>query len=185
MKSVLKNNPTPKSVGAWKSLQAQSVADLFSKSIHAPTGDFSGTRLQSAIKEFGGGSFEEGEKRLKGLILDDQYKEFNRLREAIGDATIPIKRTTNPSGTAGAILNFAARASRVGEFAMDAMSTLYTRSKDATLAQKTLRNIETADPGKVKQAVRANDKLIDALVQLGGVGAAREEARDIRGKLGI
>ena len=66
IKGILMKNPTEKTEGAWKSIQAQSVADLFGKSINPPTGEISGQRLSTAIKAFGSGSVElTGRKKTK------------------------------------------------------------------------------------------------------------------------
>jgi len=172
VKKVLMNNPSSKSSGAWKSIQAQGAADLFSKSI-GPAG-ISGARLETAIKSFGSGNVKEGEKRLK-LLFGDKYSQFNNLRRSIGDATIPVIGTTNPSGTAYKMLNFMTRVGSVGAFGVDAVIPLFNKVKDSTQSKKILALIETADPGKVKAAVRANNELIDAFVQLGSVGTLRDQ----------
>lgn len=171
--TLTKNNPTNKSIDAWKSIQAQGVADIFSKSINTATGDISGARLKTAIKAFGGGNEREGKTRLK-VLLGDKYKEFNNIVEAVGDATIPVKGTTNPSGSAYKIMNMLVRVGSVGTFGADALSTLATKAKDGAQARKTLKNIKTATPEKRKQAVKANDDLIDAFVRLGLTGTLRD-----------
>jgi hypothetical protein len=174
VKSTLMSNPTNKTVDAWKSIQAQGVADLFGKSINPSTGDISGARLKSAIKEFGGGSSKEGDKRLK-ILLGDKYKQFKNMSDAIGDATIPLKGTSNPSGTAYKILNFMTRAGSVGTFGADTVVSLFNKAKSASKAKSTLRQIEKASPEKVKQAVKANDDLIDSYIRLGLTGTLREQ----------
>ena len=171
--TLTKNNPTNKSLDAWKSIQAQGVADLFSKSINPATGDISGQRLKTAIKAFGGGNEREGKTRLK-VLLGDRYKEFNNIVESIGDATIPVKGTTNPSGTAYKLINMMTRVGTVGTFGADAVASLASKAKDSAQARKTLRNIEKASPEKRKQAVKANDDLIDAFVRLGLTGTLRD-----------
>jgi hypothetical protein len=156
----------------WKSVKAQGAADLFSKSI-GPGGDISGARLVSSIKQFGGGSTKEGEKRLK-VLFGENYKEFDNLVKAIGDATIPVKGTTNPSGTAYKLINFMKRMGNFGTGALDMAIPFVNKVKDTANSQSVLKSIQKAKPEKVKQAVKANDAMIDAYIQLGLNGLARE-----------
>ena len=174
VKQVLMNNPTNKTLDAWKSIQAQGVADIFGQSINPATGDISGQRLASAIKKFGGGSVKEGQNRLK-VLLGDKYKEFDNLVGAIGDATIPVKGTTNPSGTAYKLLNFMTRVGSVGTFGAEAVLSLGNKAKDAVTSRRVLRQIEKASPEKVQQAVKANDEMIDAYIRLGLTGTLRDQ----------
>lgn len=174
VKSTLMKNPTNKTVDAWKSIQAQGVADIFGQSINPATGDISGQRLSSSIKRFGGGSTKEGEKRLK-VLLGDKYAQFDNLVKAIGDATIPVKGTTNPSGTAYKMLNFMTRIGSVGQFGADAVVSIGNKAKDAAKARGVLKRIEKASPEKVKQAVKANDEMIDAYIRLGMTGTLRDQ----------
>lgn len=173
VRATLMTNPTNKTIDAWKSIQAQGVADIFGQSINPATGDISGQRLMTAIKKFGGGSQKEGEKRLK-VLLGDRYSEFDNLVKAIGDATIPVKGTTNPSGTAYKVLNFMTRVGSVGQFGADAVLSLGNKVKDATTSRRVLKQIEKASPEKVQQAVKANDEMIDAYIRLGLTGSLRE-----------
>ncbi|CAM0102296.1 hypothetical protein PODOV084v1_p0046 [Vibrio phage 340E47.2] len=169
VKSVLTTSANKKTNDAWKAVQAQGAADLFSQSIDPVKGGISGARLKTAIKRFGGGSEKEGRERLK-ILLGDKYGEFDNLVEAIGDATIPVKGVSNPSGTAYKALNFMIRAGNVGE----GVAILGARAKAAAKSRSVLRQIEKAEPEKVKQAVKANDDLIDAFVRLGVTGSLRE-----------
>lgn len=174
VKNVLMKDPNNKTLDAWKSIQAQGVADIFGKSINPATGDISGQRLNSAIKAFGGGSTKEGQSRLK-ILLGDRYKEFDNLVQSIGDATIPVKGTTNPSGTAYKLLNFMTRVGSVGTFGADAVVSIANKAKDAATAKRVLKQIEKASPEKVKQAVKANDEMIDAYIRLGATGTLRDQ----------
>ncbi len=177
VKSTLMKSPNNRTVDAWKSIQAQGAADIFGQSINPATGDISGQRLMTAIKRFGGGSQKEGEKRLK-ILFGDKYAEFNNLVGAIGDATIPVKGTTNPSGTAYKLLNFMARVGSVGTFGADAVVPLINKVKDSAASKRVLRQIEKAEPGRVEQAVKANDALIDAYIRLGATGTLRDQGRE-------
>nr|WP_319552454.1 hypothetical protein [uncultured Vibrio sp.] len=174
VKSTLMKNPTNKTLDAWKSIQAQGVADIFGQSINPATGEVSGQRLMTAIKKFGGGSEKEGRNRLK-ILLGDKYNEFDNLVAAIGDATIPIKGTTNPSGTAYKVLNFMTRVGSVGMLGADAVVSIASKAKDAATARRVLRRIESATPDKVSQAVQANNDLVDAYIRLGLTGTLRDK----------
>ncbi len=174
VKSTLMKNPTNKTLDAWKSIQAQGVADIFGQSINPATGEVSGQRLMTAIKRFGGGSEKEGKTRLK-ILLGDKYNEFDNLVAAIGDATIPIKGTTNPSGTAYKMLNFMTRVGSVGTFGADTVVSIANKAKDAATARRVLRRLEQSTPEKVKQAVKANDEMVDAYIRLGLTGTLRDQ----------
>ena len=99
-------------------------------------------------------------------MLGDKYNQFNNLTQVIGDATIPLKGTTNTSGTAYKLLNFLTRVGTVGQFGADAVATVATKAKDAAKSKSILKNIEKASPEKVTQAIKANDELIDAVLGL-------------------
>lgn len=173
VKDVLMKDATGKSVDAWRSIQAQGAADIFGQSINPVTGDVSGARLATAIKKFGGGSQKEGENRLK-VLFGEKYGDFDNLVKAIGDATIPLKGTTNPSGTAYKMINFMTRVGSVGQFGADAIIPLYNKAKDSAVARRTLKNMATASPEKVKQAIKANDEMIDTYIRLGLTGSLRD-----------
>jgi len=175
VKRVLMNSPNNKSIDAWKSIQAQGAANLFSKSI-GPAG-ISGARLETAIKGFGGGNLKEGEKRLK-VLFGDKYNQFNNLRKAIGDATIPLQGTTNTSGTAYKLINFMGRIGQVGSFGALDVVPLINKAIDSSKSRKVLQGIKTASPKKVKQAIRANNELFDAFVRLGSVGTLRDQLNE-------
>lgn len=167
VKDTLMKNPNNRSLDAWKSIKAQSIGDLFSRSINPANGDISGQRLESAIKAFGGGNIGDGERKLR-MLLGDEYKDFNNLRRAIGDATIPLKGTTNYSGTGARIINFLTRIGNVGNFGIgDLVLTMAEKTKGAAQARRTLRNMESSSPEKVKQAVKDNDEFIDSVIALG------------------
>ena len=170
VKSASKSKPV-----IWRSVQAQGAADLFSKSINPATGDISGQRLVTAIKQFGGGSTKEGEKRLR-VLFGAHYKEFDNLVKSIGDATIPVKGTTNPSGTAYKLMNFMTRVGSFGTGSLDMAIPFVNKVKDAAKSKSILKSIQRAKPEKVKQAVKANDAMIDAYIQLGINGLTREAA---------
>jgi hypothetical protein len=166
VKAVLMGNPNNKSVDSWKSIQAQGMSDIFADSINPATGDISGQRLSSAIKRFGNGKTEEGIRKLK-FLLGDKYKQFDNLSKAIGDATIPLKGVTNTSGTAYKLMNFMTRVGTVGQFGADTLATLASKAKDVQNAKSILRGIQSATPDQVKQAVKANNDLIDSIISVG------------------
>ena len=49
----------------------------------------------------------------------------------------------------------------------DAVATLGTKAMDAASSRRTLRNIQNSSPEKIKQAIRANDELVDSFIALG------------------
>lgn len=104
VKNVLLKNPTKQSTKAWKEIQAQGMLDLFGKAINETPDGFtiSGTKLNSAVKKF-------GDDALNQLFTAKQLKAFRQLQSVVGDATIPVPRTTQPSGTAKRIFNVLGR----------------------------------------------------------------------------
>lgn len=101
LKAVLLNKPTEASKGAWKAIQAHGVADIFKQAL-SPDDTVSGLKLNSAIKKF-------GPDKLKVLLDESDFNQLMKLRRVIGDATIPLPRTTNPSGSGYVIVRLAAK----------------------------------------------------------------------------
>ncbi len=79
---------------AWREFQQAGVDDLFQRAISRDTrGDdiiISGAKLNSAINAV-------GELALRKLLTKGQFVSLKNLQSAVGDATIPIPRTLNPS----------------------------------------------------------------------------------------
>jgi hypothetical protein len=100
VKRVLLKNGTAESKQAWKSIQTQGALDIFNKAVTETPDGFviSGAKLNTALNNF-------GEDALKELFPAEQLKEIRRLQRVTANATIPVPRTTNPSGTALKILN--------------------------------------------------------------------------------
>lgn len=100
VKRILLSNGTPESKQAWKSIQAQGMLDILGKAVTETPDGFviSGAKLNSAVKRF-------GDDAIKQLLDPAQLKAFKALQGTIGDSTIPVSGTTNPSGTAAKIMN--------------------------------------------------------------------------------
>lgn len=106
VKAVLLSHPTEASKQAWQAIQAQGVADIFSKAVTLNAnpgggmlGTISGAKLNSAIAKF-------GPQKLKVLLGEAEFNQLMKLNRIIGDATIPISGTTNPSGSAYKLMTF-------------------------------------------------------------------------------
>ena len=164
-KKILTNKPNNRSIDAWNAVGAQTVADLFSKSINQATGDVSGARLKTAIKKLGNGDSKEGVKKLK-IILGPKYAQFNNLVQSIGDATIPLKGTTNPSGTAYKLINLMQRLPG-GASGIEILSSLGTKANDAITESKTLSRIKNPTGEQRKKVEKLNNEAIDQLISLG------------------
>lgn len=110
VRKTLLKNPTKESIKAWKEIQAQGVIDTIGKAVsETPDGwVISGNRLNSSINKFG----DDG---LKRLLSKDQYSTLKRFQSVVGDATIPVPRTTNPSGTSAKLLNSLARMGAISQ----------------------------------------------------------------------
>lgn len=106
VKAVLLSKPTETSKAAWKAIQAHGVATIFEKAMvlnanhgGGELGAISGAKLNTAISKFGA-------DKLKTLLSPEDFNQLMKLRRIVGDATIPISGTTNPSGTAAKIMQF-------------------------------------------------------------------------------
>jgi len=100
IKSVLTTSPTNASRKAWEGIQTQAMLDLFSKAVTETPQGFviSGNKLNSAIKRI-------GDEALTTILRPKQLTALKQLQAVIGDATIPVPRTTNPSGTGARVMN--------------------------------------------------------------------------------
>ena len=59
----------------------------------------------TAYKSIGGGDTRVADKMIKKLLGETQFNTFKRFQKLAGDATIDLKGTTNPSGSATTIIN--------------------------------------------------------------------------------
>lgn len=82
---------------AWREFQQAGIDDIFKQAI-SPDGSISGARLNTAVKKMGNSSLRE-------LMGKDRFFTFKQLQAAIGDATIPLKGTINPSGSGNRVVN--------------------------------------------------------------------------------
>lgn len=103
LRAILLNKPTAASKAAWEAIKAQSAADLFQKALvtnaNGGEGAISGAKLRSARQKF-------GTEKLKLILGDEQFNSYMRLERVIGDATIPLPKTQNPSGSGHLIARF-------------------------------------------------------------------------------
>lgn len=103
LRAILLSKPTETSKAAWEAIKAQSVADLFQKAlvVNGAGGDgaISGAKLNTAVQKF-------GPQKLKIILGDEQFNAFMRLKRVIADATIPLPKTTNPSGSGHLLARF-------------------------------------------------------------------------------
>jgi hypothetical protein len=98
VKAVLLKNETPRSRAAWRAIQAHGVAQIFDEAL-TNGGEISGKNLNKAMAKFGA-------DKLNILLDEKDFNSLQKLRRIVGDATIPLAGTTNPSGTAMKIMNF-------------------------------------------------------------------------------
>lgn len=145
IKALLLSKPTEKSRAAWKAIQAQGVGDLFKQAYTTNAnlgggsiGSVSGAKLNSAIEKFGA-------DKLKALLDEAEFNQLMKLRRVIGNATIPIKNTTNPSGSAFKLMRFlgpfANRLSPLAPYGL-AMREIVNKGREIVETQKTLRGIK-------------------------------------------
>lgn len=87
---------------AWSLIQGHGLALIFDKAVSPDATSISGLALNRSIKNF-------GPEKAKVLLGDDGFNSLMRLQRVIGDVTIPIPRTTNPSGSGHAVIRYFAQ----------------------------------------------------------------------------
>lgn len=160
VKAVLLSKPTEQSRAAWKAIQAHGVADIFEQAL-SPRGEISGARLNSAIKKFGA-------DKLKVLLDPADFNQLMKLRRIIGDATIPLANTTNPSGSGYKVIAFLAQQSmRLASVAkivpgvgplVDTAAGLVKTGREAAASKKTLEGVTSFTPEAAANADAAPAK---------------------------
>lgn len=162
VKAILLSKPTETSRAAWKAIQAHGVADIFGQAI-SPKGEISGARLNSAVKKFGA-------DKLKALLEPAEYDRLMKLRRIIGDATIPLDGTTNPSGSGYKVIRFLgeqaqrlaplANLTGVGQVA-NVVSGLVKQGKAVADAKATLRGVTEFTPQAAANADTPKGSALD------------------------
>jgi hypothetical protein len=172
MKAVLLSDPTGKSKAAWQGVQAEAIGSIFDKAYVANAnlgggsiGTISGAKLNSEIIRF-------GVPKLKVLLSEQDFDRLMSLRRVIGEATVPISGTTNPSGSAFKLMRFLGP--MASKFAgiplagpvLDVASGLVKQAKATAEAQRTLRGMtqysgEAAARDVATSASKATPKVAD------------------------
>lgn len=194
IKTVLLTKPTATSKAAWRAVQAEGIGGIIDKAYTAnanlgggPAAAISGAKLNSEIIRF-------GIPKLKILLDEPDFNRLMSLRRVIGEATIPIAGTTNPSGSAFKLMRFLApMAVKFSSIplagpAIDVASSLVKQAKATAEARSTLdgmtrytstraaREAATARAGSSEPSptsAAADERatgLLDALAQAGRDG---------------
>ena len=173
IKQILLENPTPQSKKAWKSIQAETIGDIFSQAINKDTLEISGLRLNSAMKKF-------KPEALSELLGKKRFAELKRLQQTIGDVTIPPPGTTNPSGTFTKLL---AMSERLGNFAGAGQINFGSlavgvaqKGKELAGRKKTLEGIINT---KTQALKKANPKMSKKLLERAAKTLAFLEIREL------
>ena len=169
IKKLLLENPTETSEQAWRNIQAQSMADLFSAATGASTDSISGKGLNKYIEStLGNGNMREGNLKLKEILGDD-FSEFQRLRETIGLATILKEGITSTSGTAdviiGTMVRMGALTSKIP--GIGAAQEIGKLASEAKAARETIKGIKNPTPEQVERVRTSSEKLFDAFIGMG------------------
>lgn len=167
VRKLLTDSPNEASMEAWRNIQGQSMADLFAASTDHVTGNVSGRRINNFVKnKLGNGNMREGELKLKEILGND-FGEFQRLRETIGLATIPVEGAVNTSNTAYvAIMSFVKNTA--GKFpGMGAVQGLSEIAGESRAAARAIEGIRNPTPEQVSRAVSANADLYNAFTGMG------------------
>jgi len=169
VKQILTKNPTRESATAWNNIQTQAMLDVFGKAVtRTPDGEFiSGAKLNTAIEKL-------GDETVKELFSTKQIAALRQLQSVVGDATIPVPKTTNPSGTGARMMNMISRmvtlpglAGKVSGF----ISAGANAVKDGAERQMILDGIEKGASSQVKA---------QALLRLSSSLALRNSATEER-----
>jgi len=150
------------SEAAIRELQRGFVDDIFNKSIsETPDGFFiSGNKLNSSLSRM-------GNDLIKELFTKEQISGLRSLQRVVGNATIPIPRTTNPSGTGSRLLNAIIGTSKavegipgvnqVGRFGFSAIQRTIKKTIAEEQEEAALAGIRAARP----EGVTNSESLID------------------------
>lgn len=180
VKALLLSSNTPSSRQAWAAIQHQGLSDIFDSAIsrnvnhgNGQIGDVvSGAKLNSAIERF-------GPLKLRELLDQEQFNGLMKLRRIIGNATIPISGTVNPSGTATKILNFLKGAgTRVSAFVpgfstvLDSGSNLLAKASEQAATRRTLDGILRYDgtPASARKIDQQAQEFVRQFVDAGKSG---------------
>lgn len=175
-KALLLGSNTPHGRQAWGAIQHQALADIFdsawSRNVNHGNGQIgdivSGAKLNSAIDKF-------GVDKLRTVLDPEDFNGLMKLRRIIGNATIPITGTTNPSGTATKIINymkagtlrFAGIGTAIASHGNPLLSVgahgvggLLAKGKEIAATRKTLAGITSYD-GRVETGQRLDQQARD------------------------
>jgi hypothetical protein len=139
VKAILLSRSTPESKQAWAAIQAQGLANIFDQATNIQTRAISGARLNTAISRF-------GEPKLRVLLEEQEFGQLMKLRRIIGNATVPMEGTTNPSGTFYKLANFLTKGALrfTGGFG-DAAMALAGKARDLAATRRTLEGMKSYD----------------------------------------
>jgi hypothetical protein len=165
VKGLLLSGQRPDAREAWRAIQAQGVASIFEKATNIQTGTISGARLNTAINKF-------GTSKLQTLLEPSDFNQLMKLRRIIGNATIPMSGTTNPSGTFTKLANFLGKGALrfTGGFG-DAAAALLGKARDLAATRKTLEGIMSYD-GNSATSRRLDQQARDFVAQYIADGSA-------------
>ena len=104
IRKLFTDTPTPEGTLAWDNIRTQAMMDVFGKAVSKTPGGFfiSGSRLNTALDTL-------GEEAIFELFTPEQIVSLRRLQSVVGDATIPVPKTTNPSGSGMRLMNLIGR----------------------------------------------------------------------------
>lgn len=147
-------NANPKSKAAWNSLRTQTLSDVFQKA--TAQGRISGAILNKEVNKI-------GDDALKTLLNPKEFKSLKNLQGAIGDATVIIPRSINPSGSGQFIINSLSTLVRVP--GIGGLAALLKQGSITKKAQLALKGLRDAQPEKVASS-KNNRAVLNAFFQV-------------------
>lgn len=164
VKGLLLSGGTVGSKQAWRGIQAQTLADIFGSATNTQTQTISGARLNTAIRKF-------GVDRLREVLDQPEFNQLMKLQRIIGDATIPMSGTTNPSGTFTKLVNFmgkgALRLGGIGEIA----TSLASKARNLAVTRRTLEGITNYDGVNGADMDRRAREFVQEYIRAAGSGS--------------
>ena len=152
VKTLLLSSQQPSARHGWEAIKQQSLADIFGGATTRNTNiggevtdAISGAKLRTMIHD------KYGIAKLRTILEPEEFNQLMKLERIIGNATIPITGTTNPSGTATKVINYM----RQGVLRMsgipglghgaDVIAALAGKARDLAATRKTLEGITSYD----------------------------------------
>lgn len=166
-------------VNAKKALASESLGDIFSQAINKDTMAVSGARLNSAVKKY-------DPETLKLLLGKEGYNNLKNIQKIVGDATIPVPRTTNPSGTAYRVFNAMEKMGNMAGFGQFNFGSLAMgaakKGKELKDRRATLKGLTENKLKEMPNVTPENKSKMKSIARIAAILELRQEDENKEGK---